>query len=296
MKITGIRLNAAAKINLTLDITGIRHDGYHMLKSVMQTISVYDTVDIKATSSGIIDLKVNVPFIPCDNRNTCYKAAQLYFEACGMEIPGVEISVHKAIPSSAGMGGGSSDAAAVLRGLEYIYGKCPTDIFAIAEKVGADVPFCLAGGTKLCEGIGEILTPISLKPHKTDGIHLVVAKNARGLSTPQIFSLYDNFDTSAIVRPDSEKLIWALKSGDVHRVAESIGNVLEAVSVTERPEIAELINDIKSCGALNSIMTGSGAAVFGIFDNFGTARRCVNTLRQKGVYADYARFVTPYRS
>ena len=292
MKITSVRLNAAAKINLTLDITGVRDDGYHMLRSVMQTISVYDTVDIKATNTGMIDLKVNLPFIPCDSRNTCYKAAQLYFEACGMEIPGVEISIYKTIPSSAGMGGGSADAAAVLRGLEYIYGKCPGDIYKIAERIGADVPFCLAGGTKLCEGIGEILTPINIKPYKTRNIHLVVAKNARGLSTPQIFSLYDSFDTSSVVHPDSEKLIAALRTGDPHQVAANIGNVLEAVSVTERPEIAELIDEIKLCGALNSIMTGSGAAVFGIFDDFGKARRCVVHLRKKGIYADYAKFVT----
>ncbi|MBQ9940509.1 MAG: 4-(cytidine 5'-diphospho)-2-C-methyl-D-erythritol kinase [Clostridia bacterium] len=292
MKVTQVRLNAAAKINLTLDITGVRQDGYHLLESVMQTISIYDTIDIKATDSGKIDLKINVPFIPFDSRNTCYKAVQAFFEASGKEISGVEICIHKSIPSSAGLGGGSADAAAVLRGLEYIYGKCPVNLYDLAAGIGADVPFCLAGGTKLCSGIGEIMSPVYTAPYKSNSIHLVVAKNARGLSTPQIFSLYDSFDRTKLIHPDSNKLISALERGNPEEIAQNIGNVLEQVSVTKRPEIADLIQAIKNHGALNAIMTGSGAAVFGIFDNYKKARQCVFSLCQKGVYAEYANFVS----
>ena len=295
MKITQVRLNAAAKINLTLDIKGVRDDGYHELETVMQTVSLYDTVEIKATDTKSIDLSVNVPFIPTDSRNTCYKAVQMYFEACNKDNPGVYIRIEKNIPSSAGMGGGSADAAAVLRGLEYIFGKCPEDIFKVAAKIGADVPFCLAGGTRLCRGIGEIMTPIKLKHSVLRNVHLVIAKNARGLSTPVIFSQYDTADQKDIIHPDSQKLINALESADVKAIAENASNILQPVAVGLRPEIAFLISEIKKDGALNAVMTGSGAAVFGIFDNFSAARRCVSRLKQSGIFAEYANFINTKR-
>lgn len=291
MKITRVRLNAAAKINLTLDITGVREDGYHTLESIMQTVSLYDTVDIRATDTKRIELNVNVPFIPTDSRNTCYKAAAMYFEACGTDIPGVEIRVNKSIPSSAGLGGGSADAAAVLRGLEYIYGKCPVDIFTLAAKIGADVPFCLAGGTRICRGIGEIMTPISIKSTLYKNVHLVIAKNARGLSTPFMFSQYDSLSDSITARPDLEKMTLALKDGNVSDISAGLCNVFQPIALSERPEIAQLINNMKACGALNAMMTGSGAAVFGIFDSFSTAMRCVAKLRADSIFAEYAKFV-----
>ena len=295
MNITRVRLNAAAKINLTLDITGVREDGYHTLESIMQTISLYDTVDIKATDTRSIDLRVNVPFIPTDSRNTCYKAVKMYFEACRKSISGIEIRIDKKIPSSAGMGGGSADAAAVLRGLEYIYGKCPVDIYEIAAKIGADVPFCMAGGTRMCRGIGEIMTPVQVHKVLFSKLHLVVAKNSRGLSTPYMFSKFDDIAKESIERPDSEKMMWALKSGDVKEIADNLCNVFQDIAIPERPDIKKLISDIKNCGAINAVMTGSGAAVFGIFDNFSTAMKCVSKLRQSNVFAEYAKFVKALR-
>lgn len=295
MKITRVKLNAAAKINLTLDITGTRPDGYHTLESIMQTVSLYDTVDIKATDTKRIELNVNVPFIPTDSRNTCFKAAEMYFEACGMDIPGVEIRVNKNIPSSAGLGGGSADAAAVLRGLEYIYGKCPADIFTLAAKIGADVPFCLAGGTRVCRGIGEIMTPINIKNTLYRNVHLVIAKNARGLSTPYMFSQYDTMRESVTHRPDLEKMSFALKNGSVKDLSAQLCNVFQPIALPERPEIAQLINAIKACGAMNAVMTGSGAAVFGVFDNFSSAMQCTAALKAKGIFAEYAKFVNVRR-
>ncbi|MBE6688443.1 MAG: 4-(cytidine 5'-diphospho)-2-C-methyl-D-erythritol kinase [Ruminococcaceae bacterium] len=295
MNITRVRLNAAAKINLTLDITGVREDGYHTLESIMQTISMYDTVDIKATDTGNIDLHVNVPFIPTDNRNTCHKAVTMYFDACGKNIPGVEIRIDKTIPSSAGMGGGSADAAAVLRGLEYIYGKCPVDIYEIAAKIGADVPFCLAGGTRMCRGIGEIMTPVQVHKSLFSKLHIVAAKNARGLSTPYMFSQFDKSPAQTIKRPDNEKMLWALKSGNVKETADNLCNVFQDIAIPERPDIATLIGNIKECGALNAVMTGSGAAVFGVFDNFSAAMRCIGKLRRENVFAEYAKFIKPTR-
>lgn len=294
MKITQVRLNAAAKINLTLDITGLRQDGYHTLESVMQTVSLYDTVILKANDTKKIQLSLSgAPFIPNDSRNTCYKAAQLYFEACGREVPGVEIRVIKTIPSSAGLGGGSADAAAVLRGLEYIYGKCPVDIFEIAAKIGADVPFCLAGGTRLCRGIGEIMTPININNALRRTLHLVIAKNARGLSTPFMFSQYDNAAVPA-EKPNVNRLLSALQEGNVREIANSVCNVFQPIAIAERPEIAELIGRIKGFGALNAVMTGSGTAVYGIFEGFQAARRCVHALKKDGIFAEYARFITPH--
>lgn len=294
MKITQVRLNAAAKINLTLDITGIRDDGYHTLESVMQTVSLYDTVYVKSTNSGKIDLAVvGAPFIPSDARNTCHKAAKLFFETCGREIPGVEIRVKKNIPSAAGLGGGSADAAAVLRGLECIYGKYPGDIFELAAKIGADVPFCLAGGTKMCRGIGEIMTPISIKNSLYRNLHLVIAKNARGLSTPFMFSQYDAA-TVHLEKPNAQRLISALAQGNIREIAESISNVFQPIAAAERPEIADLIHRIKSHGARGAVMTGSGAAVYGIFDNFTAARRCAIALKKDGIFAEYAKFVAQH--
>lgn len=295
MKITQVRLNATAKINLTLDITGVRDDGYHELESVMQTVSLYDTIDIKATRTERIELYVNAPFVPTDSRNTCYKAAQMYFDACRRIVPGLEIRIDKNIPSCAGLGGGSADAAAVLRGLEYIYGKCPVDIYEIAAKIGADVPFCLAGGTCLCKGIGEIMMPVKYKNPRLRNLHLVIAKNARGLSTPYMFSRYDACKRSDIIRPNSAKLISALKSGTVADVAKNVGNVFQNIAIEERSEILQLISDMKAMGAIGALMTGSGAAVFGIFDNFYLAQRCAATLKKDGTFAEYARFTNSKR-
>lgn len=296
MKITRVRLNAAAKINLTLDITGVREDGYHTLESVMQTVSLYDTVHIKATESGKIDLSVvGAPFIPNDERNTCHKAAKLYFEACGREISGLEILIEKNIPSAAGLGGGSADAAAVLRGLECMYGKYHGDIFELAAKVGADVPFCLAGGTKMCRGIGEIMTPIRIKSSLYRNLHLVIAKNARGLSTPFMFSQYDNA-TIPVEKPDSRRLVAALQNGNIRALAHNISNVFQPIAAAERPEITQLINRIKSFGALGAVMTGSGTAVYGIFDSFIAARKCTLSLKKDGTFAEYAKFVAPHGS
>ncbi len=277
---TGLTLSAYAKINLSLFITGTREDGYHTLESVMQEISLADTVEMEKISSGIL-LACNKEHIPTNEKNLCWKAANAYLNAAGI-TGGVKIRLTKRIPDGAGMGGGSADAAAVLKGMMALY-PAEVDLFSIGAKIGADVPFCLAGGTCLCEGIGDKLTPVSFSSKKN--LFAVVAKNCEGLSTPHIYSLYDKTKQENKKASSTKALIHAMTSGDREKLFSLMHNDLELCAISERPDIGALKARLSSLGADAAMMTGSGSAVFGLFLSEERARNGAKNLLEDGVEA-----------
>jgi 4-diphosphocytidyl-2-C-methyl-D-erythritol kinase len=254
-------VQARAKINLSLDVTGRREDGYHLLSTVMQSVGLSDRVSVSLDpgSSGI-HLTCNRAYLPSDSRNTAWRAAALFLEKAGLPA-GVAININKSIPTAAGMAGGSSDAAAVLFAMDRLLpGRLTREqLFALASQIGADVPFCLQGGSVLCEGIGEILTPL---PPLT-GIPVLLCKPAFGMSTPWVFSRFRIASPGR--RPDQPAVLQALQARDLTALAASTANVLESVSLPARPELAELKKQMMACGAALSLMSGSGPTVFGLF-------------------------------
>ena len=278
-----ITVKAAAKINLALDVTGRLENGYHSLESVFQSVGLYDEVTVELADEISVSCDVPAKFaesdeIPCDERNIAYKAAKRFFENAGIS-GGCHIHIKKGIPSQAGMGGGSADAAAVMYCLNKLTGK---DIVH-PEKTGADVPFMLAGGTAYVEGIGEKITPIA----DYSGRILVIAKGKEGVSTAVA---YGNIDSLVLPEhPETAKLADAINN-DADNAYRYFGNLFEqAVQLEE-------VNDIKAImlenGALNSIMTGSGSAVFGLFDSFEKARICADLLRSKGYFSEVCETVS----
>ena len=253
---------AYGKLNLTLDVLGKREDGYHDLKSVMQTVSLRDDIEIDVGTGKPWCLKCAKEGVPCDERNLAWKAAKLYCDTMGKDPDGLEIRIEKRIPSQAGMGGGSADAAAVLRALNTYYGN-PLSVFELAElgaQVGSDVPFCVVGGTCLCEGRGEILTKL---PDMPDCV-FVCCKPEFSVSTPE---LYRKIDAVAISeRPDHEAMESALTAGDLEKVANNVFNVFEPVVAAEYPVVDEIKTVMGEYGAIFSQMTGSGSVVFAIVD------------------------------
>lgn len=255
---------AFAKLNLTLDVLGKREDGYHDLQSVMQTISIRDDVEIDIGTGKPWKLLCSVEGIPTDERNLAWKAAKVYLDAMGYDPDGLEIRITKRIPSGAGMGGGSADAAAVLRALNRHYGE-PLSIAALAElgaEVGSDVPFCTICGTAMVEGRGERLRKL---PDMPDCI-FVVCKPEFSVSTPE---LYKKIDEVAIpVRPDNRAMESALLAGDLEKVAENVYNVFDPVVTKEHLELNYIKSIFNSYGSIAQQMTGSGSAVFAIVPEF----------------------------
>ena len=269
-----ITLAAYAKINLSLGIVGRRPDGYHRLDSIMQSVSLADRMTLEITSARTIQLFISDPALPSDQRNTAYRAARFFFEQTGIPCPGLSIQIEKAIPSGAGLGGGSADAAAVIRGLQRLYMSplSPEQQTAVAVSVGADVPFCLTGGTCRAEGIGERLTRLPPLP----ACSIVLAKPRRSISTPMAYGAYDRLPAPA--PPDTTRLIQALDAADVRLFARLLDNVLE--QAVPLPDIRRLQSIMTAAGALASRMTGSGSAVFGLFLEQERAEDCLQTLRQ----------------
>ncbi len=248
-----ITLTAYAKLNLYLDITGRRDDGYHMLKTVMQSVSLADYVKIALNEGGGISVSCSDPLIPANEGNICHKAARLFFEEIGGGS--ADIRIEKRIPSGAGMGGGSTDAAAVLKGLNILYGNPVDDrrLSEIAAKVGADVPFCLCGGTKFCRGIGDIISEVP--PIKECAFLIVMPDFA--CPTAEAYRRYDENPLTA--RKNFNEFIKS--DGEYWR---HLYNVFEDLYGDRR--ITELTDKLRSAGALGAALTGSGSAVFGIFD------------------------------
>lgn len=266
---------AYAKLNLTLDVLGKREDGYHDLQSVMQTISIRDDVEIDIGTGKPWNLLCSVEGIPTDERNLAWKAAKVYCEALNKDPDGIEIRIVKRIPSGAGMGGGSADAAAVLRALNRHYGE-PLSILALAElgaQVGSDVPFCTLCGTAMVEGRGEILRKL---PDMPDCV-FVVCKPEFSVSTPE---LYKKIDEVAIAkRPDNRAMESALLAGDLGKVAENVFNVFDPVVTADHLELNYIKSIFNSYGAVAYQMTGSGSAVFAILPSFEYAAVVCNMLK-----------------
>lgn len=255
---------AFAKINLTLDVLDKRPDGYHNLKSIMQTISIRDDVQIDLETGEPWKLECDMEGIPCDERNLAWKAAKVFFDATGKDPGGLTIHIKKRIPTEAGLGGGSADAGAVLRALNRHYGN-PFSILALAELgslVGSDVPFCTLCGTAVVEGKGERLRKLPDMPDCC----IVVCKPEFSSSTPELYRKIDEMTIGK--RPDHSAMESALLAGDLGKVAENVWNVFDPVVTQDHLELNYIKSIFNSYGSVAQQMTGSGSAVFGIVENF----------------------------
>ncbi|EJO5346195.1 4-(cytidine 5'-diphospho)-2-C-methyl-D-erythritol kinase [Clostridium botulinum] len=266
---------AHAKINLSLDVIGKRQDGYHLLKMLMQTIDLYDLIEITKIKKGIV-INCDRQYIPKDRRNLAYKAAELFLNTYNINY-GVIINITKNIPVAAGLAGGSTDAATVLKTMRDIFKSDISNekLKEIALKIGADVPFCIDGGTALCEGIGEKITPIK---NLKDQI-LVLVKPNFGVSTKEV---YNNLKVEKIyIHPDTTKLIQSIEKQDLNFLAKNMKNVLENVTLRKYKTLSFIKNNFMQLGALGSMMSGSGPSVFGLFDDMLKAQKCYDVMKEK---------------
>ena len=272
-----IRLKARAKINLGLDVLRKREDGYHDVRMVMQTIGIYDRLIITKIPEEDIRIKSNLFFLPVNENNLIYKAAKLLKDRCGF-AGGVEIDLNKFIPVSAGLAGGSTDAASTLFGLNRLFdlGLSTKDLMELGVSIGADVPYCVMRGTALAEGIGEKLTALPPLPR----CWILIAKPPINVSTKLV---YESLDMNGVDRhPDIDGLIDAIKRQDINGICSLMGNVLENVTVPLYPVIESIKNDMMDNGAINAMMSGSGPTVFGIFPDEETILKCQAFLKKKG--------------
>lgn len=271
-----MEVRAYAKLNLTLDVLGRREDGYHDLCMVMQSVDLCDRLELTPRPDGRITAHTNLSFLPNDDRNLAAMAARQFFAHCG-QAGGLDVEIEKRIPVCAGLAGGSSDAAAVLRGLNELTGVGLTreELAGIGAQVGSDVPYCVMGGTALAEGRGERLTPLPALP----ACHVVLCKPAFAISTPELFGHIDGCRIAH--RPDTEGVLLALEQGDLAQVARRMYNVFEAV-LPERQ--ARVVTEIRTAlieeGALGACMSGTGPTVFGLFEEQEAARSAWNRLKE----------------
>lgn len=272
-----MELKATAKINLGLDVLRKREDGYHDLRMVMQMTGMFDRISMfpRARRPGI-SFRTNLPYIPANENNLAYRAAKILMDEFEVS-DGLSINLQKFIPVAAGLAGGSTDAAAVLIGTNKLFhlGLSLEELMVRGKKLGADVPYCLLGGTALAEGIGEVLTPLPDMP----SCSILLAKPPVSVSTKEVYGALRADEIE--VHPDIDGMVEALKAGDLRGVCDRCANVLEDVTAPSRPIIGEMERDMKKMGALCSIMSGSGPTVFGIFDDEPAARKCRNHMRDK---------------
>lgn len=269
-----VTLKALAKINLGLDVLGRRENGYHDVRMVMQTIYLYDNVTLEKTEEAGIHLECNLFYLPVDDTNIAYKAAKLLMDEFDIK-EGVRIVLDKHIPVAAGLAGGSANAAAVLVGMNRLFslGLSQKDLMERGVSLGADVPYCVMRGTVLAEGIGEILTPLPPLPRCC----VLIAKPGISVSTKTV---YEKLDSQEIEEhPDIDGILAGLESQDIQKVASSMGNVLETVTIGDYPVIEEIKDVMKEAGALNAMMSGSGPTVFGIFDDRSKAKQAQERIR-----------------
>ena len=273
-----IRLKARAKINLGLDVVRRREDGYHEVKMVMQMLRLYDQIDIEKTQESGILVRSNLSFLPTDERNIAYKAAKVMIDQFGLE-QGVIIRIEKHIPVAAGMAGGSTDCAAVLYGMNKLFGLRLNQkkLRELGVKLGADVPYCLMRQTALSEGIGEILTPIS----PLQDCPILIAKPSVSVSTRHVYE-HLKLDEQTM-HPDIDGIVTALADGDLYGVTDRMANVLETVTVPEHPVIDEIKKQMMASGAVNALMSGSGPTVFGIFDDEEKAKKACEDMKASGL-------------
>lgn len=262
-----INEKAYAKINISLDVKGKRPDGYHEMLTVMQTVTLCDDIYVEPRENFESCAQCDLRFIPSDERNLAVRAANVFFKKQAIDNVGAFIRIEKLIPVGAGLAGGSSDAAAVLRALNSLYGK-PYDkagLEAIAAEIGSDVAFCVSGGTVLATGRGEVLLPIPSLPD----CGIVICKPEFSISTPELFKKLDSVKLRC--HPDSAGICEALVGGDLKKLSRRMYNVFEDVPDRRMSSVAEIKNRMLDCGALGSIMTGTGSAVFGIFEDLHAA-------------------------
>ena len=270
-------LKALAKINIGLDVLRKREDGYHEVRMIMQTIHLFDRIHIKKTKEPGIQISSNLYYLPVNENNLIHKAAALLMDEFSI-TEGVEFRLEKHIPVAAGMAGGSTDAASTMFGVNRLFGLNLSmgKMMELGVRLGADVPYCVLRGTALAEGIGEKLTRITPVPH----MWILIAKPQINVSTRLV---YEQLDMGGIQKhPDIDGIIRAIEAQDVVRIAQSMGNVLENVTVPLYPVIETIKQDMLSHGAINAMMSGSGPTVFGIFPDEQTTLACQAFLKKKG--------------
>lgn len=271
-----IKLKALGKINLGLDVLGRRPNGYHDVRMVMQTVYLYDQILLEKTDKEGISLETNLFYLPVNENNLAYRATKMLIDEFAIK-EGVHISLEKHIPVAAGMAGGSSNAAAVLYGMNRLFqlGLTDQELMDRSVQLGADVPYCIMRGTVLAEGIGEKLTPLPAMPK----CHVLLAKPPISVSTQKV---YEKLDAQEVTKhPDIDGILLGLQTGDLEKITSSMGNVLENVTITEYPQIERIKDVMKEEGALNAMMSGSGPTVFGIYDDKMLARRAAARIREE---------------
>ena len=272
-----IKLKARAKINLGLDVVRKREDGYHEVRMIMQMINLYDKITMRRITESEIRVTTNLPYLPVNEDNLVYRAAKLLMDEFQV-TEGVEIELQKYIPVAAGMAGGSSDAAAVMVGINRIFhlGLTKKQLMERGVKIGADVPFCIMRGTALAEGIGEVLTPLPAMPHCS----LVIAKPKIHVSTKFV---YGNLKANELKEhPDIDGQVQALREGSLEQLVAKMGNVLETVTIPACPVIDEIKKTMLKNDAMGAMMSGSGPTVFGVFEREERAQEVCRLLKKEG--------------
>ena len=285
-----IELKALAKINLGLDVLRRREDGYHEVKMIMQTISLHDDLEIRRIKTPEIQVKTNLYYLPTNENNLVYKAAKLLMDEFGIK-EGVAIQLKKRIPVAAGMAGGSTDGAAVLWGMNQMYGLglSRQELMERGVKLGADVPYCVQRGTALAEGIGERLSVLPSMPKCT----ILIAKPGISVSTKFVYENLHANDLKPEQHPDVDSMIEAMKEKNLDLLCERMGNVLETVTIPAYPVIQEIKEHMMTCGAAGAMMSGSGPTVFGIFHSPVQAKAAMKDLKVNGL-AKQLYLTTPY--
>ena len=286
---SSVSLQARAKINLSLDVTGLRDNGYHDVRMVMQNIDLYDEINIEGIDSGI-EIVTDSMDIPVNEDNLIYKAARLMIDTYKIEA-GVRVSLKKNIPVAAGMAGGSTDAAAVINGMNELFSLNidKKELMDLSVAIGADVPYCILGGTALSEGIGEVLTSISAMP----SCYILIGKPDISVSTKYVYTEFDKLNN--VNHPDVDAMVAAINDNDLSAVSRLLGNVLEGVTQKEYPVIGEIKECMVNNGAMASLMSGSGPTVFGIFNSEDTAKKAKEALIARNIARDVV-LTRPYNA
>lgn len=273
-----LEIKAYGKINLGLDVLGKREDGYHLVKMIMQTVDLFDVLTLEKTADGSVSMTTDDINLPVDGENLCIKAANLLKEEFGFS-DGIKIHLQKNIPVAAGMAGGSTDAAAVLKGVNQIFdlGLSQQDLMERGLLLGADIPYCILGGTALSEGIGEILTPLPSMPK----VNVLIAKPPVNVSTGKVYGALDSL--SSYEHPDIDGMILAIERKDIKGVCATMGNVLADVTMPMVPKIKEIRDIMNSFNAEGAMMTGSGPTVFGLFEDDKDFEQCYLHLKEKNI-------------
>ena len=273
-----ISLKALAKINLGLDVVRRRDDGYHEVRMIMQTINLFDRLEIKKIKEPAIKIHTNLFFLPVNENNLVYKAAKLLIDEFGIQ-EGVSVGLTKKIPVAAGMAGGSTDAAAMLFGMNRLFGLglSKKQLMERGVKIGADVPYCIMRGTALAEGIGDKLSPLPAMVK----CPVLIAKPQISVSTKFVYQNLKLDDKT--VHPDIDRLIEDIRNKDLKAVSDHMGNVLESVTIPNYPVISQIKEQMMYCGAVGSMMSGSGPTVFGLFDDSRTAQLAFGKIKRSGL-------------